>query len=289
MLRGEAMTSDGLTPVLTPRAERMAALPGRVLADPIARRWAALYDAAGPGYRWDQVAVEGRLGEAMALLKRVGGAYGPKEFGSAWPIIAATIQATDGGELPPRVTAADVSQMEAAIRWPMVYVDGLGIRKRYSSQLAVLHLWLRCKATGEAFEKAARRRGIADSTSRHHRWQAMLLIAIGLMEDGAAAPDEAEPTPGPAPQAPEPAPVPDAAGGAFAPPELWAAIRAALSRRRPYDSPRQLINAVLIEQVKREFAGQELSKRLLRDMETRRRQLRVLARREGLLDDGGPR
>ena len=72
----------------------MSALPKRVLDDPIARRWAALYDASAPGYRWDQRHVETRLSEAMALLKRVGGGYGPKQFGAYWPAMAT---AAEGG------------------------------------------------------------------------------------------------------------------------------------------------------------------------------------------------
>ena len=77
--------------------------------------------------------------------------------------------------------------------------------------------------------------------------------------------------------------------GPSAPEALWDTVAAALARRRPYESPRQIVNALLVEQVRAEFAGQDVSKRLIRDMGTRQRQLRVLARRRSLLDDGGPK
>jgi hypothetical protein len=268
-------------------------MPKVVMRDTIARRWVAVWDAAPAASRWDQKAVEQRLEEAMVLLRRVGGPYGPKEFGTSWPAIAEAIEAPEGGaELPARVTSADVSKMEAAIRWPLTYLGGRPGRARYPDQLRVLQIWLACKATGGRFGKAIQRRGIAESTGQARRWQAMLLIATGLMEDGVPAPEEPAEAPaegwGSALQAPEPPPAP-VEDEPTAPPELWERCRAALAKRRPYESPRQIVNGMLIEQVKTEFAGLGISKRLLADMETRRRQLRVLARREGLLDDGGPR
>lgn len=279
-----------VTPPVTHRRDRMANLPKIVLGDPIARRWAALYDASAEGYRWDQGNVERRLVDAIGLLGRVGGAYGPKEFGGAWPAMADALDAYGRDETPEdsvRVTAAMVSEMEAALRWPAQYVQG-------RPQLRALQIWLRGKATGQSYVKGCRRNGIADSTGRLWRWQASLEIASGLMADGIAAPEEAEEPPadswaGALQAAPAaPAPPPDAAGGATAPDVLWEAMADALARLRPYESPRQAVNALIIAQIKTEFAGSLMSKRVLRDMETRRRQLRVLARRRGFLDDGGP-
>jgi len=144
--------------------------------------------------------VEERLVDAIRLVEEVAGPVGPRVFGRSWIDVAKQYEKLkeddldiDLDSLPnepederprrPPAKARRVSEMEAAIYWPTNY-----LRTPYDGQRRVLKLWLRCKARRKSFRKAAKRSGWSEATAKRRRWQAILLIATGLMRDRVPAP-----------------------------------------------------------------------------------------------------
>lgn len=279
-------------------------VPQSLLDDPIGRAWLAVHVIDHPTRGWESADVDFALEQAHELLRVIGGPVGPRGDRGNWPGVASAAVAQG------RVTAAQVSFVEDVLTWLSRFVAT-------APEAGALRLWCACIERRQSFSGACKRLGRNANTEKTRRRRGALLIAAGLCRDDVPIPAhviaarqaragaerlsdiEAAIAEGSTVKAGEGAtqalqepasnPIPDAAGGADVSPELWDRVRAALRQRRPGASPNQLVNGLLIEQVKTEFSGQGLSKALVRDMETRRRQLRVLARREGLLDDGGPR
>lgn len=157
-----------------------------ILGDPIARRWAEAWDAADPSCRWDVDAVDLRLIDAIRLAGASAGAIGPNAMKGFWPQLEAEwgdllAQAGGGKELDfePRVgpSARDMTRMEEAIRWPVLYLQP------HDGPRRVLMLWLRCKAYRIPFRKAVQKIGWTEGTAKRRRWHAALIIATGLMKD----------------------------------------------------------------------------------------------------------
>ena len=175
-------------------------LPKRFLEDPISRRWAEVYHRAPQSCLWLPEHVEERLVDAIRLVEEVAGPVGPRVFGRSWIDVAKQYEKLNEDDLDidldslpndpederPRKAPAKarrVSEMEAAIYWPTRY-----LRTPYDGQRRVLKLWLRCKARRKSFRKAAKRAGWSEATAKRRRWQAVLLIATGLMLDRVEAP-----------------------------------------------------------------------------------------------------
>lgn len=181
-------------------------LPKRLLEDPISRAWATEFrrrELAGEAFSlWTPAMVDDRIVDAVRLVHQVGGPVGPKVFGRGWPQVAKVFEALNEFDLVeldslpndpedarpsrPRISAKRVSEMEAALYWPAQYLaTHQGCRN-------VFNLWLRCKAHRKNFRKACSKAGWSEATSKRRRWQASMLIASGLMRDGAESPPQTE-------------------------------------------------------------------------------------------------
>ncbi|WP_236728731.1 hypothetical protein [Methylobacterium sp. WSM2598] len=282
---------------LDARAALVAArrVPQHLLEDPIGRAWLAVHMLDHPTRGWDSADVDFALEHAHEILRAIGGRIGPRSDRGFWPVMSCDAVARG------RVTAEQVSFVEAALSWLSLYVDR-------EPEARALQLWCECVEQRRSFSGACKRLGRNINTEKTRRRRGSLLIAAGLCRDDVPIPahvidarkaqegaerlaeTEAALARAPAgqgvPQAPrEPAaaPVLDPAT-TEAPPELWDRIRAALSQRRRGESLRGIVRAILFAHVRVEFAGQSTAV-----AEKRRQYLFRLARREGMLDDGGPR
>ncbi|RWX72551.1 DUF6362 family protein [Mesorhizobium sp. M2A.F.Ca.ET.039.01.1.1] len=144
---------------------------------------------------WVPATVEKRLIEAARLTLTTTGPVGPKAYGSAMPMYqrdwtdwlaqlddafkdAADVK-IEQDERPTRLaaTSRQITRMEAAIRWPIKYLDAVpGPRK-------VLAVYLRCRAYRKPFGRACKRLGWSRATAYRARDKALALIAQGLNRD----------------------------------------------------------------------------------------------------------
>lgn len=170
----------------------------RVRDDKIARAWAIAFDAAPDGFKWEPAAVSERLVMAVRLAEKVVGPTGPRGYGKSWMDFARVYEKLNEDDdidldslpadpeeertKPARPTPAHVSEMEAALRWPLLHLKSADGHRR------VLALWLKCKAKRKSFRAAAKRKGWSEGTVKRHRWQASHLIALALMREGVPAP-----------------------------------------------------------------------------------------------------
>jgi len=112
---------------------------------------------------WTPEHVMARMVEAFEILFRAGGTVGPKEFGSNWPGIvrefselvdaqAYAEHQREGGKLKLRPTVDDISRMEEALAWPVLYLSDTPIASD------ALNLWAACKARGTSIKEVLRLR-----------------------------------------------------------------------------------------------------------------------------------
>lgn len=171
----------------------LANAPKTILEDPIARAWAAAYDAAPEAHAWGPEDVEARLIDAMRLVGLSVGRVGPAREGSGMPSYRhealdiwfqqlaedAERRRGDRNRVRLRPGADEISMMEEAIGWQAKYLsEHAGVRRVYK-------VWLFCKATRRRFSRVCAKIGWARSTANRRRWHGSLLIATGLMRDGA--------------------------------------------------------------------------------------------------------
>lgn len=144
-----------------------------------------------PDHIWTVKMVGDWLIAAVRLLERIGGPVLPSEQTGFWPPIeidwtdllaqAETEEMPEGTQLHYRATTKEVSRMEAAIGWQARYLSS----RRYDGVRRVLAVWLRSKARRRgSFAAAVRRKGWSRATAYQGKDRALLIIAIGLMEDG---------------------------------------------------------------------------------------------------------
>ncbi|ABS14250.1 hypothetical protein I6H96_02645 [Brucella anthropi] len=145
---------------------------------------------------WLPKIVDERLVEAAKLAQRTAGPTGPREDGNAWPKfqrefldwydeikdefgnIIGHVQTGEPEKKMPYIPARKISQMEAAIQWPMHYL------KEHDGPRNVLSVYLRCKAYRKPFGQACKRLGWPRATAYRARDKALSLIAQGLNSDG---------------------------------------------------------------------------------------------------------
>lgn len=112
---------------------------------------------------WSPEHVMARMVEAFETLFRAGGTIGPQAFGSNWPSIvrefAELIDAQayaehqrEGGKVRLRPTVEDISRMEEALAWPVLYLSDIAIAAD------ALNLWAACKARETSIKAVLRLR-----------------------------------------------------------------------------------------------------------------------------------
>jgi hypothetical protein len=142
---------------------------------------------------WTSRMVADELVEAVRLCQRVVRGAGPSDRSGFWPqvlrdwgdLVMAVETAKENAKAEPDrmrhyATAKQITRMERAISWQGRYLSEPG----QAPLRRLLALWLRCKASrGASFGKALKRRKISKATAYRARDRALLLIAIGLMQD----------------------------------------------------------------------------------------------------------
>lgn len=138
---------------------------------------------------WTPDLVRERLEEAIKLVQRSAGRVGPAGYGSTMPdympewgdlliqVDAGNIH-DDGNRIRLGATAAQVSAMERALRWPIEYL------LPYDQPRKLLLSWMNCRAQRRPWSVHLKRQGIALATAKRQRSRALGLIAIGLTMDG---------------------------------------------------------------------------------------------------------
>lgn len=138
---------------------------------------------------WTPDIVRGRLDEAIKLVHRTTGRFGPRQYGTAMPATltdwADWLAQIETGELGKgnnrsRVpaTAAQVSRAEEAIAWPMTYL------RPWPGPLRVLNMHLVSKAYRLPFSRVCKGAGIPLATAKRARSKAFSIISQGLARDG---------------------------------------------------------------------------------------------------------
>lgn len=138
---------------------------------------------------WVPKLVETVLIEAVRLTMRIAGRVGPTGFKSPmpeylieWEDQVAQVETEELGKGGNRIklgaTSAQITRMDAAIRWPLIYLADDDLARTR------LQLFLRCKALRLRFGQACKERGWPRASAYRLRDQALALIAFGLNRDG---------------------------------------------------------------------------------------------------------
>jgi hypothetical protein len=102
------------------------------------------------------------------------------EEGWGLPEVAGDDAPDDGKRLIVQATAAQISQYEQALLWPITY-----LHPSHEGSARMLCLWLRCKTYRRPFEEAVKRRGTMSRASAFRlRDRALSMISQGLDRDG---------------------------------------------------------------------------------------------------------
>ncbi len=147
-----------------------------------------LHDGAAFDDLWVPKLVETVLVEAVRLTMRIAGRVGPSGIKNNmpahlydWADQLAQVETEELGKGGNRVrlgaTSEQITRMEAAIRWPIVYLA------TEDDLRAALQLYLKCKALRLRFGQACKERGWPRATAYRQRDRALVEIAIGLNRD----------------------------------------------------------------------------------------------------------
>lgn len=96
------------------------------------------------------------------------------------PEVAGDEETGDGKRLVVQATASQITQHEAALLWPVIY-----LHPAHEGSARMLCLWVRCKVHKRSFDDAVRRRGtISRATAFRLRDKGLSIISIGLDRAG---------------------------------------------------------------------------------------------------------
>lgn len=145
--------------------------------------WSEALAAAGD---WTPDLVKAELAEAIKIVMRTAGRTGPKASGNGMPQFLVDLDLGDEGlagnkqaedvRRPP--SAAAITRAEAAIRWPIEYLDHL------PGPRGMLRIWLKATAFRKPWSRFLKDRGIPLATAKRARAKAFAAIAAGLNRDG---------------------------------------------------------------------------------------------------------
>lgn len=148
--------------------------------------WSEAIASAGD---WTPDLVKAELAEAIKIVMRTAGRTGPKAFGNGMPEFLVDLDIGTKEEpglagnkreedvrRPPSAKA--ITRAEAAIRWPIDYLDHL------PGPRGMLRIWLKATAFRKPWSRFLKDRGIPLATAKRARSKAFAAIAAGLNRDG---------------------------------------------------------------------------------------------------------
>jgi len=142
-----------------------------------------------PHQLWNTELVSKHLVWALKLCQRIGGSTGPSKMRAVFPDILRTLEeikeAEEAGTGFPmsRIVASqrDATRMVETLSWQSKYLSD----EKFEGMRRVLSLYLKCKLMkGLSFQREVGRRKWSRTTTYRLKDKALLIIAIGLMEDG---------------------------------------------------------------------------------------------------------